>query len=152
MCKPAALDLDARVSNYYWLADAEIYALRCQNLAPKWLIFPYRIEYFGQMYGSSVFSFIPQGPLSDGWCCLFPRQRVQVLHKTVQILRLEVKAVKLTKSPSAKYIHIKAMITQREMYKNRPWAACSHTTSGTHCRTALDCCYLILVVSDIRRF
>lgn len=55
------------------------------------------------------------------------------------------------KSPSAKYIHIKAMITQRELYKNRPWAACSHTTSGTHRRTALDCCYLILVVSDIRR-
>lgn len=47
------------------------------------------------------------------------------------IMRLGVKAVKLPKSPSAKYIHIKAMITQRELYKNRPWAACSHTTSSS---------------------
>lgn len=43
------------------------------------------------------------------------------------------------KSLSTKYIHIKPMITQRDAYKNRPWAACSHRT-----RTLLHCYGLLL--------
>lgn len=148
------------MSNDFWLANTKIYTLRCQNLAAKGHSFLHIwLESFGwcnkclevQDPGLS-FCFSRKVLCQTGDATYSKAREYKSSTKRPKYCGWRSRQLNWQNPPPGNTFTLKPWLHRGSCTKIDSEQHCSHTHRLRHCSNTLDCCYLILVVADIRRF